>query len=115
MEPDSISMQDNAHILKAHMVRDYMMEEEIDLMDEPPYSPDLNLIENLWKILKSEIDRTHPELNDMRNSIDTMDFMIEWAKEAWETLKQELLNKLAAGMQNRVDAVKASNNWYTNY
>jgi hypothetical protein len=30
-------------------------------------------------------------------------------------LEGELLNKLAEGMQKRVDAVKASNGWYTKY
>ena len=51
----------------------------------------------------------------MGNSNSTMDFMIECAQEAWETLEGELLNKLAEGMQKRVDAVKASNRWYTKY
>jgi hypothetical protein len=84
-------------------------------MDWPPYSPDLNPIENLWKILKAEIDRVHPELKGMGNSNATMDFMIECTQEAWNTLEGELLNKLAEGMQKRVDAVKASNGWYTKY
>ena len=81
----------------------------------PPYSPDLNPIENLWKILKAEIDRAHPELKGMGNSQAVMDFMIECAQEAWETLAPALLNKLAEGMQKRVDAVKAANGWYTKY
>jgi hypothetical protein len=44
-----------------------------------------------------------------------MDFMIECAQEAWETLALELLNKVAEGMQKRVDAVKAINGWYIKY
>lgn len=51
----------------------------------------------------------------MGNSNATMDFLIECAQEAWETLEEELLNKLAEGMQKRVDVVKAANGWYTKY
>ena len=66
-------------------------------------------------MLKAEIDRAYPELKGIGNSNATIDFMIEYIREAWETLAPELLNKLAEGMQKRVDAVKASNGWYTKY
>jgi hypothetical protein len=38
-----------------------------------------------------------------------MDFIVKCAQEAWETLRLELLNKMAKGIQKRVDAVKAAN------
>jgi hypothetical protein len=60
-------------------------------------------------MLKAEIDRIYPELKGMGNSQAIMDFMIEYAQEAWETLAPELLNKLAEGMQKHIDAVKAAN------
>jgi hypothetical protein len=66
-------------------------------------------------MLKAEIDRAHPKLKGMGNSQAVMDLMIHYAQEAWETLALELLNKLAKGMQKRVDAVKAANGWYTKY
>jgi hypothetical protein len=66
-------------------------------------------------MLKTEIDRVYPELKDIGNSQAAMDFIIQCAQEAWETLAPELLNKLAKGMQKRVDAVKAANGWYTKY
>lgn len=44
-----------------------------------------------------------------------MDFMIECAKEVWEALAPELLNRLAERMQKRVGAVKAANGWYIKY
>jgi transposase len=68
LEHDSIFMQDNALIHKAHKVTAFFIEEGIVIMEWPPYSPDLNPIENLWKMLKAEIDRAHPELKGIGNS-----------------------------------------------
>jgi hypothetical protein len=66
-------------------------------------------------MLKAGIDRSHPELKGIGNSQAVMDFMIEYAQEAWETLAPELLNKIAEGMQKHMDAIKAANGWYTKY
>ena len=115
LEPDSIFMHDNAPIHNAHIVHNWLQEEEIELMEWPLYSPDLNPIENLWKLLKAEIIRAHPEFISMGNGEPAMDFLIECAKEAWDTLVGSMLDKLAANMQKRVDAVIAADGWYTKY
>src|ERR1700712_5651469 len=52
---DSIFMQDNAPIHKAHFVQQWFRDIGIELVVWPPYSPDLNPIENLWKMLKAKI------------------------------------------------------------
>ncbi len=115
LEHDSIFMHDNAPIHNAYKVQDWLRDKGIELIGWPPYSPDLNPIENLWKRLKDEIIRAHPKLKTIGNSNEDMDYLIECAKEAWESLKEEMLNKLAEGMQKRVDAVKKANGWYTKY
>jgi hypothetical protein len=79
LDDDSIFIQDNAPIHKAYRVRTFLEDLGIEIMVWPPYSLDLNPIENLWKLLKAEIDRAHPELKGMGNSNTTMDFMIQCA------------------------------------
>jgi transposase len=48
----------------------------IEVIAWPLYSPDLNPIKNLWKMLKAEIDRAYPELKGMGNSNAVIDFII---------------------------------------
>ncbi len=45
-------------------------------MDWPPYSPDLDPIENLWKRFKDEVMRAHPELLTMKDSDATMNHLL---------------------------------------
>jgi transposase len=43
---------DNASYQRCHLVKARALELEIDLVFLPPYSPNLNLIERLWKFVK---------------------------------------------------------------
>ena len=43
----TIFMHDNAPIHTAHLIREWLEEHNVDVMDWPLYSPDLNPIENL--------------------------------------------------------------------
>ncbi len=44
----------------------------------------------------------------MGNSDQAMAHLVNCAYKAWESLKEDMLNKLALGMQKRVDAVLAA-------
>ena len=65
-QPGSIFMQDNAPIHKARLVHDWLSnfarENGLRILDWPPHSPNLNRIENLWKLLKDGIVKYHSEL-----------------------------------------------------
>ena len=115
LEFDSIFMQDNASIHTAYSVQEWFRDMAIDLVDHPPYSPDLNPIKNLWKILKAKIIELYPELVIMRDNDSTRQLLILAAQEAWDMLDDEMLETLALGMQKRVDAIKAAGGWYTKY
>ena len=43
----------------------------IELVNWPPYSPDLNPIENLWKMLKAKIIKLHLELATIKDNNTT--------------------------------------------
>ncbi len=46
---------DNAAYQHCNKVKDYAAELKINLVFLPPYSPNLNLIERLWKFLRSNV------------------------------------------------------------
>lgn len=48
---------DNARYQRAYQVQDYAAELGIDLFFLPPYSPNLNLAERLWKFLRKHVTR----------------------------------------------------------
>ena len=84
-------------------------------MDWPPYSPDLNPIENLWALLKAEIYILYPELVGAPNNAETLDLLIRSAMDTWDRLGEDLLNRLIDTMERRVKAVIEAKGWYTKY
>ena len=52
-------------------------------LDFPLYSPDLNPIKHLWLALKRKILKLYPELEQMGQSKEDLERLIEACKEAW--------------------------------
>ena len=57
MKDDFIFLQDNDPRHVAWLILDYVRGEEISLLPIPPYSPDVNIIENWFHCLKKEVYR----------------------------------------------------------
>ncbi len=52
---------DNAAYNRAYLVQDYAKEINIKIKYLPPYSPNLNLEERIWKFLKSKLKNKYIE------------------------------------------------------
>lgn len=118
-EPGLIFAQDNASTHSARLVQDWLrtwaQDHGIEVVDWPAYSPDLNPIENLWKMLKEGIYERFPLLATAPKNANSLQWLCEAAIEVWEDLKEELIDRLIESMPRRLEAVIAHDGWYTKY
>jgi transposase len=115
IDPTSIFQQDNASTHTAQIVREFVADLGREIMIWPPCSPDLNPIENLWTLLKQKIYEIRPDILYMPNNDTTLAILIDTAKEAWQQIDLSILENLSESMPRRVQAIIASNGWYTKY
>jgi DDE superfamily endonuclease len=69
--PSLIFQHDNAPIHTAKKVKSWIQAKGITVMDWPAQSPDINPMENLWSVLKQNVQKTGPKnLQELRDSIE---------------------------------------------
>lgn len=112
---DAIFQYDNAPTHTAYIVQELLRELGVNVMDWPPYSPDLNPIENLWALLKADILRLRPWLREMPNNQETWAELVDTAQYAWENLTVHHFVNLAETMPHRVEEVIKYEGWHTSY
>jgi transposase len=115
IQPGNIFMHDNAPVHTAHIIRRILEELRVEVMIYPPYSPDLNPIENLWAIMKAKIYELYPHLEYAPDSEATLNELIKAAKEAWQVIDERVLQHLSNTMPHRVQAIITADGWYTKY
>ncbi|KAL1497932.1 hypothetical protein ABEB36_008812 [Hypothenemus hampei] len=98
--------QDNDPKHKAQKVRSWLLYNCPKVIETPPQSPDLNVIENLWSQLKVAI-RNHTISN--KEQLKTV-LMEEWAK-----ITPEYCEKLVQSMPNRLKEVIRNKGFPTKY
>lgn len=115
-DPDLTFMQDNALIHTAKKVKEWFKNNSISLLEWPPYSPDLNPIENLWAKLKELVYKVDPGLEYAKGGKEAVQEAIERALiKAWRLIPQEYFDACWKSMPRRVAAVKEANGWHTKY
>lgn len=80
----------------------------MEMLEIPPYSPDLNPIENLFQILQSEVNKVCPPGTDTN-------VLYEAAKEIFFNLPLSLFKDLAGRYPHRIESVLKNSGGYTKY
>jgi hypothetical protein len=99
-------LQDNAPQHKSVLVRTWLFNHGIQCIDFPPYSPDLNPIENLWADLARRVEKYQ---------CHTMEELQDIVAEEWKKTPTDYLAKLARSMPKRCQAVIDANGDHTTY
>ena len=114
-ENDLIFMQDNAPIHTARKVKQWLQEREISPLTWPPYSPDLNPIENLWFTLKEHVYKVNPHIEQVTGPQTVRTAMERILLEAWQLIPAERFEALWQKYPKRIRAVLKAKGWWTKY
>lgn len=99
-------LQDNDPKHKSKEVQTWLHNHGVSLLDFPPYSPDLNPMENLWSNLARRVEA---------RPASTIEELQDVIAEEWERTSPALLRKLARGMPKRCKAVIDAKGEHTKY
>ncbi len=95
-DADFIFQQDLAPAHTAKGTKSWFNDHGVTVLDWPANSPDLNLIENLWGIVKRKMRDTRP------NNADELKATV---KETWASIPPQQCHKLITSMPRRIEAV----------
>ena len=105
-----IFQHDNDPKHSAKIVKSYLQRKTVDetltVLDWPPQSPDLNIIEAVWDYLDRERNKKQPKSTEE---------LWQVLEEAWDNLPQDYLRKLQESLPKRVAAVIKSKGGHTKY
>lgn len=104
---EMIFVHDNAPIHTASYTRDWFTKKNIECLEWPSKSPDLNIIENVWGRIKDHLNNTiFDDCDDLWDEIKRV-----WSKE----ISTDYISNLYQSLPRRMQAVLDVNGGHTKY
>lgn len=101
-----IFQQDNVRFHTTPETVTYLHEKGVTLIEWPPWSPDLNPIENLWNVLKARVYSRFPQ------SMEEMEAMI---REEWADIDLKFISRICRSMPQRLQLLLDNNGHKISY
>src|SRR6266498_1611818 len=98
--------QDNDPKHTSRVAKEFIADNLICTIDWPSNSPDLNPIENMWTIVKNNVEKRIPQ-----NISELIKFMVE----EWDAIPQSTMNNLVMSMKIRCEMVLEKNGYRISY
>ena len=108
-------VQDNTPIHWSKSTLEWLGTKQITLMEFPPYSLDLNPIENIWGLLKDILTKQLSHRFPVGSSEEVQEETVCIIEDGWWSTLDKNLREVIQSIKKRVDAIIKNKGWYSSY